>query len=265
MKRTLLFLALCATLPQAWAIGHLANVEVIDRMENRSLPVYWHQGRAWVVGAPGHEYRLALRNSAPDDVLAVVSVDGVNVVSGETASPAQSGYVIDAGTQLDVSGWRKSLSQTAAFYFTSLGDSYAARTDRPGNVGVIGVALYRRKSAPALSWLDSPRSKSMAAPAAPAEPMASGDRAQAAPAPRYQERREDAAGSRQAPLGTGHGRRENSDAAYTSFERATRYPAEQVAIYYDSYANLVARGVIAESTWRDPQPFPGSFVADPPR
>ena len=37
------------------------------------------------------------------------------------------------------------MDEIAAFYFTSLGDSYANRTGRPDNVGVIGVALYQRK------------------------------------------------------------------------------------------------------------------------
>ena len=40
-------------------------------------------------------------------------------------------------------GSEAALSQTAAFYFTDLADSYAARTGRPDNVGVIGVALFR--------------------------------------------------------------------------------------------------------------------------
>jgi hypothetical protein len=41
-------------------------------------------------------------------------------------------------------------------------------------------------------------------------------------------------------------------------------PAETVVLYYDSYANLVARGVIRESVpvVPLPRPFPG-FVPDP--
>ena len=149
MKRKLLFsIALALTTTNALAIGRLASVDVYDRTAQHALPVYWHQGKAYVVGAPGNEYQISLRNTAGEDVLAVVSVDGVNVVSGETASPQQSGYVIDGGQQMDIGGWRKSLSRTAAFYFTSLGDSYAARTGRPNHVGVIGAALYRRKPDP---------------------------------------------------------------------------------------------------------------------
>jgi hypothetical protein len=37
-----------------------------------------------------------------------------------------------------------------------------------------------------------------------------------------------------------------------------------IAIHYDTYANLVARGVIRDEH-RLPLPFPGEFVPDPSR
>ena len=79
---------------QAGAVGGLLDLSVYDRTEGRQLPVYWHQGRAYVAGKPGNEYQVTLRNRAREDLLAVVSVDGVNVISGETADPGQSGYVL---------------------------------------------------------------------------------------------------------------------------------------------------------------------------
>src|SRR5256885_5128149 len=45
--------------------------------------------------------------------------------------------------------------------------------------------------------------------------------------------------STQERLGTGHGRSETSYASYTRFERASDTPAETIAIYYDSYENLL--------------------------
>src|SRR5215467_3521226 len=123
-------------------------VEIFDRSEGRVLPIYWHQGRRYVVGKPGNEYAIRVRNTGGGRMLAVMSVDGVNVISGETASPSQSGYVLAPGETADIAGWRKSMSRTAAFYFTALPDSYAARTGRPDNVGVIGVAVFRERTRP---------------------------------------------------------------------------------------------------------------------
>lgn len=230
----------------AAAAGGLADLTVYDRSEGRKLPVYWHEGRAWVVGKPGNEYQLSLRNRQGEDLLAVLSVDGVNAISGETAGVQQSGYVLPPAGLLDVKGWRKDLSRTAAFYFTTLADSYAARTGRPDNVGAIGVALFRRKA-------PEPAPQSQIAPSAKSE------RSDAAPG-----MRERAAAA--APLGTGHGRSEASYARRVAFERATREPAETVVIYYDSYRNLLARGIIPPQVpprRPSPNPFPG-FVPDPP-
>jgi hypothetical protein len=215
---------------QAWAVGGMVDVSVIDRASGRTLPVHWRHGQAYVVGKPGAEYRIQVRNREGGDLLAVMSVDGINVITGESAHPAQSGYVIGPRQSFAVDGWRKSLQRTAAFYFTELDDSYAARTGRPEDVGVIGVALFRQKVRPAAQLGRAER-------AAPAERIA------------------DAAGS---PLGTGHGRYEESQAYYVRFERASSVPAETVTLYYDSRANLLARGVLEE-----PRPFPG-FVPDPP-
>jgi hypothetical protein len=235
----------------AHAVGQLADITIQDRASGRELPVYWHEGRAYVVGKPGNEYKVVVRNRVGDDLLAVVSVDGVNAVTGETATPDQGGYIVRSWDRLDVAGWRKSLGQTAAFYFTSLGDSYASRTGRPGDVGVIGVALFRRAAdyydESQLNWekrRDGGSDKSAA-------PAAKSLQKHAQPS---------------APIGTGHGRRESSPAQWGEFQRATAQPEEIVAIYYDSHPNLVAQGVIPTRVGsRDPQPFRGAFVADPPR
>ena len=61
------------------------------------------------MGRPGSEYRVEVRNREGGDLLAVVSVDGVNVITGESAHPAQSGYVVGPRGRLAVDGWRKSL------------------------------------------------------------------------------------------------------------------------------------------------------------
>ena len=128
--------------PAARAIGRLADVTIYDRTAACVLPVYRHQGRNYVVGRAGHEFQVTLRNQSGGDLLTVLSVDGVNAVSGETAAWDQSGYVIDAGRDAGIQGWRKSRQEVAAFYFTRLPDAYASRTGRPANVGVIGVAVF---------------------------------------------------------------------------------------------------------------------------
>jgi hypothetical protein len=276
LVRTIAAAALAAASFAAHAVGNIADVTIFDRATGRELPVYWHDGRPYVIGKPGDEYQVIVKNRRGEDVLAIVSVDGLNAMTGETANAHQSGYVLSPWSRVDVKGWRKSMDETAAFYFTTLGDSYAARTDRPGNVGVIGVALYQRKYVPpppppAMSGY-LPYSSMVPAPY-PAKPEARSRDEPAMESKRLQAPGQDSLAQNSAPpasvqpsapLGTGHGRREESRIRWVEFERATEEPVETVAIYYDSYRNLVAMGVLQQpSPPRNPNPFPASFAPDP--
>jgi hypothetical protein len=93
MKAVMAALALACS-AHAGAVGSLADLSVYDRTEGRRLQVYWHEGRAYVAGKPGNEYQVSVRNRMREDLLAVLSVDGVNVISGQTADAGQSGYVL---------------------------------------------------------------------------------------------------------------------------------------------------------------------------
>jgi hypothetical protein len=188
------------------------------------------------------------------------------------------------------------MDRTAAFYFTDLGDSYAARTGRPHNVGVVGVAVFQEKVQP-VSWFDHksrlsaavpnempstvpayPDSQPVPAPSARGE--AAAESVAQAPAAAKRERADVAANQAQskdalAPsaktlgkLGTGHGRSEDSPVTQVAFERATDSPAETVAIQYDRRENLVAMGVLPPPRYARrtvPDPFPGTlrFAPDP--
>ena len=273
-------LAACAS-PPAQAVGSIVDVQIVDRSRGEQLSTWRHRGATWVAGRPGDRYAVRLTNRSPARVLVVLSVDGVNAVSGDTAAVGQTGYVLAPYQSAEITGWRKSFSEAAAFYFTALPDSYAARTDRPDNVGVIGAAVFRERvpqpvqrpfeSQPPVAsrkYDDSERRE----PERRAQAQASGslgaaadaaasERSNAAPAASPPMRERDLAKADK--LGTGHGEREYSPTTQTAFERASSQPAEIVQVRYDSYANLVASGVIDRApTYAIPDPFP-RFAPDP--
>ncbi|MBS0309068.1 MAG: hypothetical protein JSS58_08870 [Proteobacteria bacterium] len=231
----------------AGAVGRLVDLSVIDRETGEQLRVYEHRGNYYVAGTPGNRYAVVVRNNAGSRAMTVVSVDGVNVITGETAAPGQSGYVLGAYGATEINGWRKSMEEVAAFVFDKERKSYAARTGRPENIGVIGVAVFREKLQQPI--MPAPRQRLYEqdnAPAAAAESAVRG-----------------LAKDSVSRLGTGHGQREEAQASYTSFERASSAPAEIISIRYDSYRNLVNQGVIVAQRPRQPDPFPGRFVPDP--
>src|SRR5215469_14459696 len=129
----------------AWAVGRLANVTVIDQDSGSVLSAHYFRGEYWVAGRPGARSAIEIHNRLGERLLAVTSVDGVNVLSGATAAWDQEGYVFGPRSGYQITGWRKSHQEVAAFTFTASPDSYAARTGRPANIGVIGVALFRER------------------------------------------------------------------------------------------------------------------------
>jgi hypothetical protein len=170
----------------------------------------------------------------------------------------------------EVTGWRKSQAEVAAFEFAAAPNSYAARTGRSANLGVIGVAVFRERvpehaasgSVTAAPPSAADRENSVDSRLGRAEAdqaAASGDQSTAVTA----------AAAPSAKLGTGHGAREQSYVEYTDFMRSGSRPNELVRIRYDSRDNLIALGIIPRPvTPVEPNPFPGSplahFVPDPP-
>jgi hypothetical protein len=281
----------------ALAVGDIAQVAIIDRDTGVALTPHFNRGEYWVAGRPGATYAIDIRNRLGERLLAVVSVDGVNVISGATAGWDQVGYVFDPSQSYEISGWRKTDTEVAAFTFTDSANSYAERTGRPANVGVIGVALFRERR-PQLTYAppvigDSPDRRvyppPQPAPApaptlpVPSEKPAPPPLASAAPKSDSTALSNSSAGEppparssiapvvpRTPKLGTGHGEREFSYVTHTEFLRRQPHPNEVIRIRYDSLENLIAMGIIKGPhlpPWAT-NPFPAStepqYVPDPP-
>jgi len=272
----------------------MAEVTLVDRDTGAILTPYYFRGEYWVAGTPGARYAIEIHNRLGERVLAVTAVDGVNVVTGATASWDQAGYVFAPGEAYRITGWRKSDTAVAAFTFTDASRSYADLTGRPANVGVIGVALFRERPAPTLYSPpligghapirpEEPLARE-SAPAASAESKSSGNPADQPPqtqSPQAQSPAARASDFAQAPgyiaqptpapkLGTGHGEREYSAVNHTEFARLQPQPNEIIRIRYDSLENLFAMGIIKRPRPAPPgvNPFPaapgGGYVPDPP-
>lgn len=233
-------------------LGRWVNAEPEYRSSRIAVSVLSGRGRGvfpifgeHVGGEAGEPYRIRVRNLTGRRILVVPSVDGVNAITGETAHPSQSGYIIAPRSDLVIDGWRKSMREAAQFVFSGKSKSYAQQTGRPDNVGVLGFAVFEeaprveipRPSFSAESAKSSSRGGALAESAAPAA----------------------------ADLGTAHGDRTQSFARRGEFERTSSHPIELVSLYYASIEELEFKGIALRQTER-PQPFPGyGFVPDPPR
>jgi hypothetical protein len=164
-------------------------------------------------------------------------------------------------------------------------NSYAERTGRPANVGVIGVAIFRERQpqpvyAPPMigqsTGQAAERRSSASDSALPGESVAKAPAARASNSAATAQ----AEASRATPtpmppsapapkLGTGHGEREYSYVNHTEFLRMQTQPNEVIRIHYDSLDNLFAMGIIKRPRPEPPiaNPFPASpeqqYVPDP--
>lgn len=276
-----LALAACATPRSVPAHGLPArfgpySLEIVDE-SGRMLPTFQHRGRTYVLGAHGARYLLRIRNGSGERIEVVASVDGRDVVDGRPASTSKPGYVVEPWGEVTLDGFRLSTSAVAAFRFSGVDDSYAARMGDARDVGVIGVAVFpeapRRVVAPELDH--GPYEDDARGPADSEERRPSAAPRPAAPAARGR----DEGGSRSAEksgrpgLGTGFGEEHRSDVVEVAFERASPTPAALLTVRYDDRRGLRALGIDVDGprvSSRDRRlrdgasPFRGDGFSEPP-
>lgn len=117
--------------------------EVQVLVDGQPLPEYRHQGEWFVEGRKDARYAIRLINRTSRRVEVVVTVDGLDVLDGRPGDyRTRRGYVLGPWQTYDLEGFRIDMGRVAAFRFSSVARSYAARTGDARNVGVIGVAFF---------------------------------------------------------------------------------------------------------------------------
>ncbi len=250
------------------------SLELIDEGGN-TLPTFWKGGRAYVLGTQGSRYSLRIRNQSGTRVEFVASVDGRDVLDGQSASWDKRGYIVAPWGEVVIDGFRLNQESVAAFRFSTVKDSYAAKMGDAREVGVIGVAVFpehpRYEPPVRRSYLFAPSPEAAGAPA-----DARSEAPSAAP-PAAGAMAEDRAGkfgkkeSQRPGLGTEFGEQRSSHVDEVAFERASSQPAAQLSIRYNDRAGLRAMGVRIEPAVgpreaelrESANPFPNNFCTPP--
>ncbi len=244
------------------------SLEVVDEA-GRALPTFHHRGRTYVLGSHGARYLLRIRNQTGGRIEVVASVDGRDVIDGRPASASKPGYLIQPWGQVVIDGFRLSHESVAAFRFSAVEDSYAARMGDARDVGVVGAAVFIEAPPPPppVPMYDSPevsRGEDKESVQAPGSGAAPADRMSSAEAPRKKER---------SGLGTGFGERHESHVVEVAFERASSTPAAVLSLRYDDRPGLLALGIdvdgrrtASRDRWlrETAEPFRNDHFAEPP-
>lgn len=200
---------------------------------------YFWRGETLIEGRRGSEFTLRVRNNSRRRAVAVLSVDGLSVMTGQRASQNDSGYVVEPHDYVDIPGWRLNNQQVAHFFFASLPQAYAAQMGTPENIGVIGAIFFFEKTQrphyndyDTLRSLEATRGLTFGA-------MAKGG-----------------------GIGTGFGRRTEHEVTSVHFDREG-FAASTMTIRYDEAQGLRDRGIRIVSAHDqgdrviDAKPFPG--------
>src|SRR5580704_15490033 len=252
------------------------RIELVDD-GTQALPAFDQGGRRYVLGEMGQRYQVRVVNPTGARVEAVVSIDGLDAVDGRPGNLKKRGYIVPAYGEVTIDGFRTSLDTVAAFRFSSVRDSYAARTRHARNVGVVGVAFFAERPPPVANYESRPVRR--APPASPAEDAEQAPAGAMPPAPSRAAPSKSESGGATASrpgLGTQFGESRESHVVETGFVRATFSPMMISEVRYDDREGLLSRGIQLDPRVRDPretenalrdtaQPFPDSRFAQPPR
>ncbi len=122
----------------------LVTMSLVDD-SGRSFPAAQIDHRRYAIGRGGDAYRIGVENHGRARLEVVVTVDGLDVLDGDDGGFHKRGYIVEPLSSAVIDGWRTSERTVAAFRFGSIADSYADRTGRSRNIGVIGAAVFRER------------------------------------------------------------------------------------------------------------------------
>ncbi len=232
--------------------GSLVSITV--EMEGRALPLYPApdgSGRFYLEARRGGAYSLRLASRSHERLAVLVSVDGLNVVSGDREAVPAAGtwsrpgrmYVLEPWTDTLIQGWRTSLAEVRRFEFVDEERSYATRSGKANaKMGWIEVAVYRER----------PR-RLKPVPAAPE--VTPRDEGEAGAARKRNDdqrsaRPESSSPTAQGYPGTGWGPRTEDHVVVVDFQPQPTV-AEKVTLRYEYASGLRALGIIPERWTRD--------------
>lgn len=140
-----------------WAQGRALNVQL--QVDGCAAPLYLSDrgdARRYFEAFAGRNYSVVVRNNTGGRLGVLISVDGLNVVSGQRSrlSPDEQMYVLGPWETTTIRGWRTSLNDIQRFVFVDEKRSYAERTGQAnGDMGWIRVVSFREQGT---AWMSRP-------------------------------------------------------------------------------------------------------------
>lgn len=214
---------------------------------SNAVTKYDHNGVSFIEGRPKSPYSIKIKNRSNRQMLAIVSVDGLSITNGKTASAESGGIIIPGYGEHIVKGWMTSLNTSNEFVFSKISQSYVAKSGQDkSNIGVIGVMGFLEKIPDY-----HPVYRSHNTWGGPLFGSSAGDPKEGL-----------GVATSSAGIGTGWGNQVQTGYSETSFDRDQSTQLIRV-LYYDDMKGLQKRGVVVRRYDTTPNAFPGGFCKPP--
>lgn len=231
-------------------------------VNGRPIPIYNDaQGRKWIEAREGTKFEVKVENDNYTRFLAVISVDGLNVINAKHEDPKKApGYIVDSKSSISIPGWLVDENKTREFVFTEKGTAYANKIGADAsNIGVIGCAVFREKISwlpyttttynwyyPNYKWGDTTITGDLVYRDTAFTDSISSETYSVFNSPTSSE-------IKTTSLGVGSGEKVNYQTTTSTFERMEN-PETVLEIFYDDRQGLLDRGIILEE-----KPLPRAF------
>lgn len=116
-------------------------------VDGKPIQEYHKDDKTFVEGRKGSNFSLQLTNLTYRRILVYPTVDGLSAMSGKEASLTdKTGYVLRGNESINVPGWRLNNDEVAQFFFAGKGQSYAEKTGKGLDKGVVACAVWEEKA-----------------------------------------------------------------------------------------------------------------------
>lgn len=214
------------------------------------------EGRVWVESKEGSRFDLKVSNDTSARKLAVISVDGLNIIDGKHEAPETArGYILNSYSSITIPGWKTGPNSVREFYFTTSENSYSKKIGADErNIGVMGVVFFEEKYAYNWSVSSYPPSpfvwytaSSSTTDTYTVRDMDSTIKVMSCNNVSYQEP--------ERKMAVGSGASVEYRTNKVNFDRGSI--ASTIILYYDSWEGLKRRGILTED--KDYRTYPQAF------
>jgi hypothetical protein len=131
-------------------MSYSKHVSALVLVNGRPVREYTHQGLTLIEARHGTNYTVKIKNDNSFKIMAVLSIDGLDVLTGKPAEDSRKGYIVDGESTTEIKGYRLNENESASFIFTKKDKSYVVQTKGDQrNTGVIGIRVFKEDKKPA--------------------------------------------------------------------------------------------------------------------